>query len=139
MTAYTYTGRLTDFGEAPFPDAHPRLWVEAREPALGLDGPLAPRRIPVAVTSNGAFSVQLIASVDTVPPAQYVLRLEWLHADDTLAGWTEWPFTAVIGGGALAPTAGAPLSVWWVGPPWPANLPPGFYFDTITNDVGRKE
>lgn len=71
MATYTYTGKLTDFGEAPFPNAHPRLWVEAREPALGLHGPLAPRRIPVTVASNGTFSVQLIASVDTVPTAQY--------------------------------------------------------------------
>lgn len=139
MATYTYTGRLTDYGEAPFPDAKPRLWVEVREAGFGPSGPLAPRRIPVTVASNGNFSVELVASVDTVPPARYTLRLEWLHADGNLAGWTEWQFNAAPGGGVLKPDKDVPLSVWFVGPPWPVNTPPGFYFDRFTNDVGRKQ
>lgn len=139
MTTYTYTGRLTDFGEAPFPEAMPRLWVEATEPAFGPTGALATRRIPVTVAPNGNFSVALVASVDTSPTNIYKLRLEWLHAEGNLAGWSEWEFTAAIGGGSITESAAAPLSVWWVGPPWPPYpLPLGFYFDTITNDVGRK-
>lgn len=139
MATYTYTGRLTDFGEAPFPDAKPRLWVEARVPAFGPNGPLAPRRIPVTVASNGDFTVDLVASVDTNPTVEYVLRVEWLHVDEEISGWSEWPFTAVIGGGQIKDMGpGAPLSVWFVGPPWPANTPPGFYYDKLTDDVGRK-
>lgn len=139
MATYTYTGKLTDFGEAPFPNATPKLWVEATEPAFGPTGALSTRRIPVTVTSNGDFSVDLIPSVDTSPTVFYKLRLEWLHADGNIAGWNEWQFTAVQGGGQIKDMVSAPASVWWVGPPWPNPLMSGFYLDRFTNDVGRKE
>lgn len=137
MATYTYTGKLTDVGEAPFPGAIPRLWVEPATEMFGPGGPLATKRVPVTVAANGSFSVALVASVDTVPAARYRLRCEWLDGD-TVLGSSSWDFNAVVGGGNITESAGAPASVWWVGPPWPAGLPSGFYFDKITNDVGRK-
>lgn len=138
MTTYTYTGRLTDFGETPFLSAVPELWIEPINSAFGQQGPLANKRIPIHLEGNGAFSVSLVASADTSPPTKYRLRLEWIDSD-VLVGWTEWEFTAEIGGGTISDGVSAPVSVWWVGPPWPSPLRKGFYFDRNTNDVGRVE
>lgn len=139
MATYTYTGKLTDFSEQPFPDAAPALWVEADKPAYGPNGPLSTKRIPVVVAANGNFSVDLVASVDTSPTVKYGLFVKWLHGDGSPAGQTEWEFTAVQGGGPIKDMTDAPVSAWWVGPPWPPNQPRGFYLDKDTNDVWRKQ
>lgn len=138
MTTHLYTGTVTSFSENPIPNATPRMWVQPKFSAIGPNGPLLTRPVPVTIAEDGAFAVSLVASVDTVPPAEYVLHVDWLDASGFAAGWSEWEFRAQAGGGPIDP-GGPPLSVWFVGPPWPPGLPPGFYFDKITNDVGRKE
>ena len=137
MATQTYTGRLTDFGELPFPDAQPRLSVAPAVDAFGPNGLLSSKRIPVSLAADGSFSVALVPSTDTSPPVEYVLRCEWLDAE-ILLGYSQWRFTALPSGGAISGMVSAPLSVWWVGPPWPPTLPSGWYFDQFTNDVGRK-
>lgn len=132
-----YTGKLADYTTQPFPGATPHLTVHALRPGVLADGTfLATREIPVTLANNGTFTVELAASVDVTPTAQYELRIEWLNASGVPAGWSTWRFAAQAGGGVLQPGE-APISVWWVGPPWPSPLLPGFYFDKDTNDVGR--
>lgn len=142
MATYTYTGKLTDFSEAPFPGAAPVLWVTPDGSAFGPDGLLSENIIPVAIATDGTFLVPLVASSDTSPPTLYTLRCKWLAPDGLggtyIVGLSEWKFTAVVGGGAVKDMVTAPVSVWFVGPPWPAPEPSGFYFDRYTNDVGRK-
>lgn len=137
MATYPYTGRLTDFGEAPFPSAFPRLVIVADRDAFGPSGLLSKKRIPVTVAADGTFRVSLVPSTDTSPPVRYTARCEWLDGE-TLVGFSEWSFTALPGGGPIKDMVTAPLSVWFVGPPWPQGTPPGWYFDRFTNDVGRK-
>lgn len=138
MATYPYTGRLTDFGEAPFPSASPSIWVEASEDAFGPLGLLASRKIPVSLNSNGEFLVFLTPSVETSPPVTYTVRCDWLDAEGRGVGWASWTFVAAPGGGEMSGMVDTPLSVWYVGPPWPPETPPGFYLDRFTNDVGRK-
>lgn len=140
MATYTYTARLTDFGQQPFPDAHPNLFVVPSVDAFGPTGLLAAKRIPVTFYDpNGAFTVDLVASADTSPAVTYTLVCEWLDVAGSPLGFAEWRFIAVPGGGPIKDMVNAPVSVWWVGPPWPANLPSGFYFDLATGDVGRRD
>lgn len=138
MAKYSYTGRLTDFSETPFPGAIPELVVRPEREAFGTTGLLASRDIRVTVDSTGTFSVDLVASVDMSPASGYVLVCNWLDAGGVARGWSEWKFNAVIGGGPIKDSVSAPASVWIVGPPWPAEPIKGaFYFDKFTNDVGR--
>lgn len=137
MALFVYTGTLKDFGGAPFPGAVPRLTVEADRDAFGPDGPLpARKRIQVPVAPDGAFSVRLQASADTVPPVQYLLRCEWLDGATPL-GYAEWRFTAHQGGGPVTEGGAPPTYSVWVGPPWPPAGTPGLYLDTNSpNDWG---
>lgn len=139
MATYEYTGVLADFSQAPFPGAHPKLEVVAKQAAFGPLGPLADKPVRVPVAASGAFTVTLVASADTTPPTTYELRCTWLNDDDTPVGWSEWTFTAVVAGGPIKDMVTAPPSVWFIGPPWPASEPSGFYWDTTTDDVWRKE
>lgn len=138
MPLYAYTGYLTDLGGAPFPDAVPRLWVEADRDTMGPDGPLpARKRVPVSIGAGGSFSILLTASQDTNPPIQYALRCEWLDGD-TVLGFAEWQFTAYPGGGPISSGFNAPVAAtWWVGPPWPPLGTRGMYYDKTTDDVGQ--
>lgn len=142
MATYTYTVRVTDFGERPLPDAQLRVWVEADRDAHSPSGQLSKRRIPVVIDSSGVGSVQLVASADTSPPIKYTLRGDWVtiteSGQEILAGWSEWPFTALPGGGPIQDGVNAPPSIWWVGPPFPVTEPPGFYWDLTTDDIGVK-
>lgn len=139
MAVYLYTGVLADFAQSPFPEAVPRLKVIASRAAFGPLGPLAEKPVLVPVAASGAFTVSLVASTDTTPPTKYRLFCEWLNSEGAPVGWSEWEFTAVVGGGPVKDMVTAPPSVWFVGPPWPAAEPAGFYWDTTTDDVWRKE
>jgi len=140
MAVYTYTGTLTDFGESPFPDAIPRLWVAPEGDAFSPTGPSAAKRIAVPVASNGTFSVDLTASIDMIPQTAYALRCEWLTTDsagqDTPIGWAEWEFTAHPGGGPIATMPGKAFTRVW----YSTNTPPiertGIYWiHPTTGDV----
>lgn len=98
MATATYTGDLTDFAEAPFPTAVPKLTVYPKQDGFGAKGLLSTRRIPITVASNGSFSFQLVPSAQTLPPQSYILRCEWLGSD---YGYSEWEFTAAVGGGNI--------------------------------------
>lgn len=142
MTKYVYEGTLADLEGQSFPDAHPNLWVAPEADSTGPGGVMIPhrRKVRIDVESDGSWELELFASVDLSPSRPYRLRCEWVRdPDGALAGWAEWVFVAVAGGGRVADMgASTPVSVWRVGPPWPAPpLPPGWYFDTVTNDVGR--
>lgn len=117
MAVYIYTGKLTDFGEAPFPEANPRLWVEPEADAFSPSGPAAAKRIPITVATNGNFSVDLTASADLIPPAKYSLRCEWFAADatgqDGLIGWSQWNFVAAYGGGEISTMPNGFTRVWY--------------------------
>lgn len=143
MATYTYTGKLTDLGENPFPSsAAPELVVIA-EDGFGPNGLIAAtsREVPVPIAVDGTFSVDLVASTDLVPSRPYTLRATWFAADLegqlVPAGWAEWIFTAIPGGGPIVDMVNAPVSVWFQGPPWPEVPRPGFYHDLITDDIGK--
>lgn len=132
MATATYTGKLTDFGESPFPGAVPKLWVEAEKPGVGPSGPLATRRIPVTVASNGNFTVALVPSVLVQPVAKYVLRLEWVNTSGVMQGTSDWLFTARPGGGHIRDMIDTPILPWVIaygyGPP-PSGITTGIYID----------
>lgn len=136
MAVYSYTGKLTDFGEAPFPNAVPKLWVEPLQDAFSPSGPAAAKRIPVTVASNGTFSVDLIASVDLVPPTAYSLRCEWLDPDQQAVGWAQWDFTAQPGGGPIATMPGSTLTrVWYATTAPPVSRVGIYWVHPTTGDV----
>ena len=137
MATYPYTGVLTDFAEAPFLDAFPRLWVQAENDAISGDHILASKRVYVTVNAGGLFTVNLVPSSETVPTTKYRLHCEWLNSDGTPLGFSEWQFIAQVGGGDIEPGA-YPVATVWVGPPWPPGEPQGIYLDRYTNDVGVK-
>lgn len=135
MAVYSYTGRLTDFGEAPFPAAVPRLWIQPGSDAFSPSGPAAARRIPVTVAVNGTFSVDLTASIDLVPPMPYGLRCDWLTEDDEPLGWSEWEFTAQPGGGPIATMPGVMTRVWYATAQPPVNRSGIYWVHPVTGDV----
>lgn len=137
MAVYTYTGKLTDFGEAPFPNATPRLWVSAKRAAFGPDGGvLATRPVPVPLTESGQFAVNLIASVDLHPETGYSLRAEWLDADGIVRGWEQWDFTAAIGGGPISDMKDVVITrVWYDVNPPPVQRAGIYWIHPVTGDV----
>lgn len=136
MTVYSYTGKLTDFGESPFPEAIPKLWVEPERDAFARSGPLAAKRIPVRVLDSGNFSVDLLASIDTTPPTNYSLRCEWLQGiDGPPLGWAQWDFTAQIGGGAIATMPNFLSVIWYSSSPPPAERDDIYWVHPGTGDV----
>ena len=136
MAVYNYTGKLTDFGEAPFPSALPRLWVEPLRDAFSPSGPAAARRIPITVPASGDFTVALTASIDLIPPTPYSLRCEWLDADTgNVRGWAQWDFTAQIGGGPIATMPNHITRVWYDTAEPPANRVGIIWIHPITDDV----
>lgn len=137
MVVYTYTGKLTDFGAAPFPSAMPRLWVSPARDAFAPSGLAAAKRIPVTVASNGSFSVDLEASIDLNPPTTYSIRCEWLDTDSgTPIGWAQWDFTAQIGGGPIATMPGSTLTrVWYSATEPPVNRRGVYWIHPSTGDV----
>lgn len=137
MAVYAYIGKLADFGEAPFPNAFPRLWVSPVRDAFSPEGVVAAKRIPVAVASNGGFSVNLEASIDLVPPTTYSLRCEWLSSadDPDPRGWAQWDFTAQIGGGPIATMPNHLTRVWYETTQPPANVPGIYWVNPVTDDV----
>lgn len=134
-TTYTYTGQLTDFGDTPFPGAVPKLWVQPLQDAFSPDGIAAAKRIPVTLPSSGLFSVDLIASIDMVPPTDYSLRCDWLTEDDEPLGWAQWDFTAQIGGGPIATMPNILTRVWYSTDDPPANRAGIIWIHPVTNDV----
>lgn len=138
MAVYTYTGKLADFGEAPFPNAFPRLWVSPVRDAFSPEGVVAAKRIPVTVASDGTFSVVLEASIDLIPPTTYSLRCEWLSSadDPDPRGWAQWDFTAQIGGGPIATMPGSHLTrVWYDTAAPPVNRAGIYWIHPTTGDV----
>lgn len=133
MTVYTYTGKLTDYGGAPFPNARPKLWVEPEQAGFTNTGVLARKRIPVTVASNGNFSVGLEASAAVRPEAIYILKCEWLHPDGGPSEHSDWArFRAAVGGGNIGELAQSPPPPWSIsygfGPP-PPEFRGGLYID----------
>lgn len=145
MAVYTYTGRLTDLGEAPFPGASPRLRVEPETAGTTSDpftptGPGATRAILIPVAPDGTFTVDLIASVDLIPNTRYILRCDWFttgsSGQEVLAGWSEWRFTALIGGGPISTMPNAPVTrVWYSITPPPVQRPGISWVHPNTGDV----
>jgi hypothetical protein len=139
MATYPYTGTLTDFAEQPIAGAAPRLRVMPERDSFGPSGPLASRGIPVSLEADGkTFTTHLVATVDTSPQTRYTLVCDWFAQDvggqEILAGWAEWTFTAAIGGGEIKDMFDAPASVWFVGPPWPAQPVVGAFYLDRTGD-----
>lgn len=135
MTVYTYTGRLADFGDKPFPAARPRLWVEAVNAATSQHAIHALKRVHITLDQSGQFSVELTASADLTPPTPYLLRCEWLDGD-TVMGWTEWKFTALIGGGNIGNMQdGDATNVWYSTQSPPDNRAGIIWINPVTGDV----
>lgn len=137
MTTYAYTGRLTDFGESPFPAAKPRLWVSPKRDAFGPGGGvLASRPVPVVVADDGTFTVHLVASVDLTPATGYSLRCEWVDASNVVRGWAQWDFTAALGGGPISDMTDAIITRVWFGTTPPPVQRAGIYWvHSETGDV----
>lgn len=135
MAVYPYTGKLTDFGDAPFPNAVPRLWVAAKNDAISPSGLAAARPISVAVATNGSFSVDLTASIDLTPPTPYTFRCDWLTEDDEPLGYAEWEFTAQIGGGPIATMPGVLTRVWYATTQPPVNRSGIYWIHPTTGDL----
>ena len=113
MTVYTYSGKLADFSDEAFPaNSRARLWVEAVTSAMSGSSLHALKRVHISVASNGSFSVDLVASADLTPQSRYRIRCEWLDGDIVL-GWTDWAFTALIGGGPIANMADVVVTNIW--------------------------
>lgn len=144
---YTYTGRLTDLGLNILTENVPRLTVRPERSAMSTDGPVSTKHVEVNVNpATGEFALDLIASADMSPPTRYVLELVLFDqaGDGTpIQGWDFWTFAAVVGGGNIAEMGDAPITSWWIGPPWPdrgpLGSPSGLYLDTITGDFGWKD
>lgn len=128
MAIATYSGRLSDFAEEPFPSASPRLFVLAERDAFGPTGALSRRQIPVAVNALGEFSFDVVPSADTAPPTRYRLICEWLDVDQAVIGWSEWAFTAAVGGGPISEMGLIPITRFWCGPTEPPNRGPGLWW-----------
>ncbi len=144
MPKYTYTLKVTDFAGQPFPGAVPRVRVRPKRDASGPDGMLASRDIPVTLNASGVGSVDLVATIDTVPETGYVLVAEWITVTQDgqeIPGWlAEWEFSALAGGGDIKTMAdGAPASAIFYGPPWPSTIRPGLYIDVNDGEFGFKE
>ena len=129
MARYAYTGRLTDFKRSVIPSgAAPRLYVQALQPAYGGLGLLANRRIPVALETDGSFSVSLEASSSVRPEARYELVAEWVGNAGVPQGYSRFAvFRAPIGGGNIADLVDLPAPsvggiLYGYGPP-PAGIP----------------
>ena len=137
MVTYTYTGKLADFGAAPFPNAMPWVWIAPEHDAFGPEGGVHPARdIPVGVRDNGAFQVDLVASADLKPETRYSLRCEWLTADGVSRGWAQLDFTAAIGGGPIADMKDATVTrVWWAESPPPVQRAGIYWVHPVTGDV----
>lgn len=139
MAVYDYTGKLTDFGEAPFPEARPRLWVAPKGDAFSPSGPSASRGILVPVAGDGSFSVRLTASIDLVPETLYDLRCEWLAVDvagvEWSRGWASWEFTAQPGGGDISTMPAVLTRVWYDTVPPPANRSGIVWVHPLTDDI----
>lgn len=135
MAVYAYTGKLTDFSDAPVPDATAELYVEPERSAMSPTGPAATRRIPITVASDGTFSVGLVASVDLVPNTKYSLRCEWTDIAGNPAGWSQWDFTAQPGGGPIATMPGVMTRVWYSTTQPPVNVPGIYWIHPTTGDV----
>ena len=130
MALYEYTGRLSDLGGAPFPDAVPQLWVVAEKDTFGPEGPIpANKRVEISVGSTGMFSVRLHDSVSLRPPVRYVLLCLWLDGEGNPFGFAQWPFTAYSGGGPITDGGEPPTFTVWIGPPWPPEGSRGLYID----------
>lgn len=134
-TTYPYTGQLTDFGDAPFPGAVPRLWVDPERDAFSPDGLAAAKRIPVTLPSSGLFSVDLIASIDLNPPTPYSFRCEWLTEDGDPIGWAQWDFTAQPGGGPIATMPNHVTRVWYATTAPPVQRTGIYWIHPTTGDV----
>lgn len=140
MAVYTYTGKLADFGEEPFPGASPRLWVAPRKSAFARSSLAAARRMPIPVASDGTFEVDLIASIDLVPPVIYTLECDWftvaVSGQEILAGRARWTFTAQIGGGPIATMPDSKLTrVWYATTQPPVNRSGIYWIHPTTGDV----
>lgn len=137
MTTYPYTGTLADFGEAPFPEASPELYIVAQRDAFGPSGGvLASRRVPITVRANGSFVVSLVASADLSPQTKYELRCDWLDVSGNLRGWASWVFTAAIGGGSIAQMKDAAITrVWFATYPPPVSRGGILWVNPETGDV----
>lgn len=136
MAVDTYTGRLTDFGESPFPSAVPNLWVQPLKDAYTASGPAAAKRIYIPVSVNGNFSVNLTPSADLIPPTGYSLRCEWLDEAGGLIGWAQWDFSALPGGGPISSMPGAVLKrIWYATTPPPVNRAGIYWVHPVTDDV----
>jgi hypothetical protein len=138
MATYPYTGKLTDFAEQPITGAVPRLRVVPERDSSGPAGLLASIGIAVTLANDGTFTVPLVATVDTSPETRYTLVCDWfaqaVGGQELLAGWAEWTFTAAIGGGPIKDMFTAPASIWFVGPPWPAQPIVGAFYLDRTGD-----
>ena len=137
MTTYIYAGRVTDFGDAPFPGAIPQLWIAPLQDAFGPDGGIhAARRIPITLQPSGAFTVKLVASVDLKPATRYSLRCEWLDANGIVRGWAQWDFTAAIGGGSISDMKDLDITQVWVSTSPPPIDRSGIYWvNPVTGDI----
>lgn len=136
FTIYEYTGKLTDFREAPFMTAFPKLWVQPDQDAFSPTGPSAAKRIPVVLESGGLFAVNLVASIDLVPQTGYSLRCEWLDSDGgTLIGWAQWDFTAQPGGGPIATMPNVMTRVWYATTQPPVDRAGIYWIHPVTDEV----
>ena len=117
--------------------AVPKLWVQPERDAFSPTGPSAAKRVPVTLESDGTFSVNLVASIDLVPPTRYSLRCEWLDVDSgTAIGWAQWDFTALPGGGPIATMPDAVLTrVWFDVTSPPVDRPGIYWIHPTTGDV----
>ena len=99
-------------------------------------GVLASRQIAVAVKANGSFVVDLVASADLRPVMDYTLRCEWLDADGVVRGWSQWDFTAAIGGGDISDMQSSAVKrVWYAEYPPPVSRAGIYWLHPVTGDV----
>lgn len=140
MARYTYTGNVTDLRGAAFPGASPRAWVTTDRDVFTPGGLGSHRDVRITVESNGSFDVTLEASADLTPPSPYTIRCEWFtvteNGQEVLAGWSEWTFTAQIGGGPVSTMPGVKLTRVWYSPlPPPVSRTGIYWLDPETGDV----
>lgn len=137
MATSIYTGKLSDFGEAPFLTAKPELWVAPHGDAFGSSGGVhAARKIPIQLRLDGGFEVRLVPSADLTPFTRYSLRCDWLDVNGISQGWAQLDFTAAIGGGAISDMTDLDLTRVWVGEEAPPLQRTKIYWlHPVTGDV----
>lgn len=143
-TTVKISGTLADFGLDALAPLFPRLVFRAKGPAVSGPHVLGTRRVEVIPDATGAWSVDLVPSVQTTPPTTYTLRIEWLinpGIDDAREGLDVLEGIVVpLADAQIGDITSIPVDRFWAGDNPPVNPQPGLWWlDTSAYPYQLKE